>query len=108
MSGSAPMTGPQVRALLALQTACAASASGLVSPREIAHALWPNSPGWAKRSWRKGSNNGGALGATMPMKAATLLWRLWKRRLAAPDRRGRWRLTDSGGALARQLMEKPR
>jgi len=47
-----------------------------MSPRSIARALWPDSRGWERRSNRGSTPAGGALGATMPMKAATMLHRL--------------------------------
>lgn len=48
-----------------------------MAPREVARAMWPDSPGWDKVSRRGSTPAGGARGATMPMKAATLLHRLW-------------------------------
>ncbi len=47
-----------------------------VAPRQLAMLMWPDSPGWEKRSRRGSTPAGGALGATMPMKGATMLWRL--------------------------------
>lgn len=76
------LTPPQLRALTALRDisdkprGSAGRPRGSASPREIAHELWPDSPGWTRVSKRGATAAGGALGATMPMKAATLLWRL--------------------------------
>ena len=52
------------------------------APREVARAMWPDSVGWSKRTRKYGTNDPGALGGTMPMKAATVLWRLEDRGLA--------------------------
>jgi hypothetical protein len=104
MSDDAPMTGPQVRALLALQAACAASHDGTAMPGEVARLLWPYSYAWQRRP-RMGRRPGS--GARMGAVAARLLWKLDRRRLAV-QRHGLWRLTHAGVALARQLMETTR
>lgn len=59
-----------------------------VTPKQLAQALWPNSEAWSKRTrGRRTGTVNGAMGGTMPMKAATLLWRLHERGLAEqPDR----------------------
>lgn len=92
------LTGPQARTLAALATATAPREGSThvpaASPRQIAHALWPDSPAWERRTNMRGGRNG-AVGGTMPMKAATLLWRLADRGLASQDDGG-WRLTDAG------------
>jgi hypothetical protein len=70
----------------------------------LAEALWPDSPGWDRRSRRMATPAGGALGATMPMKAASLLWRLHRKGYAALAPAGfweshntnRWEITASG------------
>lgn len=48
------------------------------SPREVARQSWPDSVGWTKTT-RKYGGHTGAVGGTMPMKAATVLWRLHER-----------------------------
>lgn len=73
--------------------------------------LWPDSEGWDKRSSR-GSNRTkqGALGATMPMKAAQVLARLQARSCADCDLDGNWEPTLRGkGVLAgtNQPLPKP-
>lgn len=47
-----------------------------ISPRNVAKALWPDSPAWGKRTRRYGRNANGAVGGTMPMNAAKILNRL--------------------------------
>lgn len=46
------------------------------SPRQVAEMLWPDSPAWEKRTRFRATSNQGALGGTMPMNAAKILWRL--------------------------------
>ncbi|MFC8921717.1 hypothetical protein [Cellulosimicrobium sp. NPDC057127] len=106
MSEQAPtLTPPQERALVALRDLCdelvgtGQVPAAFAAPREVAYALWPDSPGWAKRSRRRDGAGPGSTGATMPMKAATLLWRLLRHGLAAKESRvgGReWYVTDAG------------
>jgi hypothetical protein len=97
------LTYPQARALAVLYNRT--HNGGVVYPRELAEALWPDSRGWDRRSRRMATPAGGALGATMPMKAATLLWRLHRRgyaQLAGTRFHGerlntnRWEITASG------------
>lgn len=71
-----------------------------VVPWEMAMEMWPDSPGWNRRSRRSSTPAGGALGATMPMKAATLLWRLHRKGLANLEGHNRWSPTRSGEAEA--------
>lgn len=71
------MTGPQRRALEAIQV-------GPKTARQVAQALWPDSPAWQKRT-RKRLGRNGALGGTMPMKAGALLRRLERLGLANED-----------------------
>lgn len=100
------LTPAQARALRALADLCDAPHGtdqvpwGYAVPREVAYALWPNSEGWEKVSRRGSTPAGGARGATMPMKAATLLWRLHGLGLAQNEyRRSRpWTVTDKGRA----------
>lgn len=99
------LTAPQRRALETLRDLIDAKPEfpgydRTVNPRAVAQALWPDSPGWDKRSSRRSTPAGGAMGATMPMKAATLLWRLWNYRLVQhdPNRTGSngWTITEKG------------
>jgi DNA-directed RNA polymerase subunit M/transcription elongation factor TFIIS len=41
-----------------------------VPGQAIARKLWPDSPGWERRTRRHGTNHPGQLGGTMPMKGA--------------------------------------
>lgn len=103
------LTGPQMRALQALADlsdephGTAGIAWGYSTPKAVAKRLWPDSPGWGKVSSRRSNRvKTGAYGATMPMKAATLLWRLSARGCAecAFDS-NKWTVTDRGrGVLA--------
>jgi len=93
---SAGLTDAQMRALRALDDLERARA--LTHPRDVARALWPDSPGWEQRARRGSTAAGGALGATMPMKAATVLWRLHARG-CAQETSGRWRVTALGRAV---------
>lgn len=105
-----PLTKPQARMLRVLADE-ADAADALVAekgdslyagrrymaPREVAKALWPDSPGWGKRSHRGSTPAGGAMGATMPMKAATLLWRLCPHYTRQRAGHGAcWTITDAG------------
>lgn len=103
--GDVNLTRPQALMLAALAKACTKDGQPLArkaSPRELARARWPDSPGWQRVSNRRSTPAGGALGATMPMKAATVLWRLHTHGLA--DRVGAsydhlanlWQPTRSG------------
>lgn len=47
-----------------------------IAPRRLAELLWPDSPAWQRRTRFGAVSNQGALGGTMPMNAAKLLWRL--------------------------------
>ena len=47
-----------------------------VAPAQVARASWPDSVGWTRRTRKFGTNDPGAVGGTMPMKAATVLHRL--------------------------------
>lgn len=72
-----------------------------VPPRQLAMRRWPNSPAW-KRLTRVRGSKPGALGGTMPMKAATVLWKLEAHGLATRegtpyDRLANlWLITDAG------------
>jgi hypothetical protein len=56
-----------------------------IAPRRLAELLWPNSPAWEKRTRFRATSNQGALGGTMPMNAAKLLWKLNEHRLMYLD-----------------------
>ncbi|MDF2915887.1 MAG: hypothetical protein K0S70_104 [Microbacterium sp.] len=62
-----------------------------LSPREFAMLMWPDSPAWHKRTRKFGGRDPGAVGGTMPMNGARLLWRLFDLKLAYRDETGRWR-----------------
>lgn len=96
------LTPPQQAALRALAAACdaphgtAALPWGHASARQVARLMWPESPAWTKRTHRRGASGGaGAVGGTMPMKAAAVLWRLHAAGLVDEDDR-RWSLTAAG------------
>lgn len=108
-STATPLTKPQLRALAALRDISDAprgpglSAPGKAVPRQVALALWPDSLGWKRVSRRRTTGRGeagGALGATMPMKAATLLWRLKAAGMAWAERDSNaWTITQRGRDL---------
>ena len=84
---SKPLTAPQEKMLAVLRSINDGGnrPDGRLrsaAPREVAKAMWPDSVGWSKRTRKYGTNDPGALGGTMPMKAATVLWRLEDRGLA--------------------------
>lgn len=96
------LTDPQMLALAAVREQARKQrgrAFDPVSPREIALLLWPDSPAWDRRP-RRHDGRSGALGGTMPMKAATLLWRLKQRGLVTTDPHNNlWTLTGRGQAV---------
>lgn len=69
---------------------------GRTYPRAIALGLWPDSPGWKKRSRRGAGAGNGAMGAGMPMAAANAMWRLWKLGLAEHPEGNYWAITSRG------------
>lgn len=75
-----PLTEPQRLMLAALSEACDHEAYGdrKASPRQLAQMRWPDSEAWKRRTNMRGGRNG-AIGGTMPMKAATVLYRLQER-----------------------------
>ena len=85
MSEQPKLTAPQQRGIDILR-----AAARPMSPREFAMAMWPTSVGWTKRTRKFGGRDPGAMGGTMPMKGATLLWRLHDLRLARRTDNGRW------------------
>lgn len=97
------MTAPQRRALEALVAlsdkpwGTAQRPHGWATPSAVAQFLWPDSEGWTKASRRGSTPAGGALGATMPMKAAKLLWRLFDLHYAYRESDGnQWYPTSEG------------
>lgn len=105
---SEPLTGPQSRALAVLGE----QDSRAIAPREMARALWPDSEAWTKRTrGRRTGTIAGAVGGTMPMKAARLLWALHERGLAEKEDRDTnlWYLTRLGEqVLAGEAEPKPK
>lgn len=94
------LTQPQINALRALRDLCdepigtAKRPAGYASPRSVARLMWPDSVGWTKRTRKYGGSDPGAVGGTMPMKAAAVLWRLYPR--FATCERNRWTITFAG------------
>lgn len=104
MSATKRLTWPQCNALRALRDACdqlqgtAQVPAEYATPAQIARMLWPDSDGWKRASNRGATTAGGAMGATMPMKAAVVLRRLRELRCAEihPVGRNRWSITQGG------------
>jgi hypothetical protein len=96
-----PLTTAQRNALKALTACCdtalgtSGTPLGYTYSRAVAFELWPNSIAWNRRA-RRHDGRSGALGATMPMKAATMLWKLQARGLATLEGTARWSVTDLG------------
>lgn len=90
MSG---LTAPQLKALTILASP---REGAFVTPREVEHPMSQDVTDWAKRSRRFATAVGGALGATMPMKGATMLWKLRDRGLAQLDGTNHWQITEKG------------
>lgn len=63
-----------------------------ISARQVAYVMWPDSPGWKKRThMRRGRN--GAVGGAMPLAAGRILSRLATLGLIERDGdSNRWRL----------------
>lgn len=110
------LTDPQMRALTAVYN-LSGEADGrceMVTPRQIALVLWPNSPAWDRRPHRADGHFGGR-GGTMPMNAGRLLRYLYSRGLVRRhEKRNLWSLTARGldtihaarGALTLPTLEK--
>lgn len=94
------LTGPQAAMLATLRDACDKNPSGRAAPRQLAKMRWPSSEAWNRRTRFGATSNQGAVGGTMPMKAATLLWRLHDKRMASKDlfehRNNLWEITEFG------------
>lgn len=93
------LTDPQMRALKAVREQARkhrGRSTDPVSPRQVALILWPDSPGWDRRP-RRNDGRSGALGGTLPMSAAKLLWRLRERGLVQIDPHSSWwSITERG------------
>lgn len=79
-----PLTAPQERALAVLRE------HQPLSPKEFALLMWPDSSAWSQRT-RGRDRRSGALGGTMAMKGARMLWTLHDLHLALQDHNGQWR-----------------
>lgn len=105
-----PLTEPQQRALRVLSELAGTDRS--TTPRDVALALWPDSEAWTKRTrGRRTGTIAGAVGGTMPMKAARVLWALNERGLADKEDRDSnlWFLTPLGEqVLAGTAEPKPK
>ena len=69
---------------------------GALAPRELAKLMWPDSPAWNRRT--KGRRTGtiaGAVGGTMPMLGAKMLWKLFELNYASQQGRV-WFITERG------------
>ena len=86
------VTEPQLRVLRIL--ADEGTPRGGLSAFEVARFMWPDSDGWKKQP-RRHDGRAGGLGATMPMKAGTILNRLWTRELVGKGAYV-WSITDAG------------
>lgn len=93
-----PLTGPQTKMLRVLRDLNGnADSPRSAAPRAVAKAMWPDSVGWTKRTRKFGGRDPGAVGGTMPMKAATVLWRLEARGCASIAYDANlWSITDRG------------
>jgi hypothetical protein len=108
---SEPLTAPQRRALELL--AALTDTKAAVSPKDLAKALWPDSDAWNKRNrGRRTGTISGAVGGTMPMNAARLLWTLRERGLTNKEDNANadlWFVTTLGeGVLAGTAEPKPK
>lgn len=109
MQVTAPkLTGPQKAMLEVVFDLVGGHAySNEFSPRQAAKARWPESPAWKRRTHMHGGHQG-AVGGTMPMNAAVILWRLEKHGLVGTsyDVVSRWHLTSKGRDLVTELRSK--
>lgn len=74
MTDQITLTKPQALMLAALREATEGNRPA--APRQLAQMRWPDSVAWTRRTRKFGTNDPGAVGGTMPMKAATVLWKL--------------------------------
>lgn len=77
------LTAPQRKGLTLLQE------HQPVSPRQFAQRMWHESPAWSHRTNKRGGH-AGAIGGTMPMKGARMLWTLRDLGLARQDDTQKW------------------
>jgi hypothetical protein len=76
---------------------------GKLAPRDFAREMWPDSPAWNRRTRGSGSaNRAGAVGGTMPMNGAKVLWSL-NYLACASHENGIWFITERG----RQRLTEP-
>jgi hypothetical protein len=68
---------------------------GETTARVVAEHLWPDSPGWHRTSKRSGAGGGGAYGVGLPMRAGSILGKLWKQGLVSHGR-SLWKIKKSG------------
>ncbi|AYD87329.1 hypothetical protein SEA_VALENTINIPUFF_27 [Microbacterium phage ValentiniPuff] len=80
-----PMTKPQEHAYEVLKE------HGPLHPREFARRMWPDSKAWGLRT-RGRNNHPGAMGGTMPMKGAVMLWKLHDLQLSQRNHNGSWQV----------------
>lgn len=101
----AALTEPQALMLAALAYVCRDGDDPLAAkaaPGQLARLRWPDSPAWNRRTRFGAVANQGAMGGTMPMKAATVLHRLADRGLARrvgssyDDLANLWQPTERG------------
>jgi hypothetical protein len=65
-------TGDEGMTLTETKVVALLMAAGPLTARQVAYALWPDSPGWAKRTKMHRGRNG-AVGGAMPMRAGRIL-----------------------------------
>lgn len=83
------MTQTERKVLLFLQR------HGETTARVVAMHLWPDSPGWGRTSKRSGAGGGGAYGVGLPMRAGSILGRLWKQKLVSHGPQ-LWNINEGG------------
>jgi hypothetical protein len=92
-----PLTPFRLRALAILRDVTDRSSFSRMTGRSMAKALWPNSPAWEKRTRRRGGGNqSGAVGGTMPMKGAKVLWDFQTEGLAFQEIDREWTISERG------------
>lgn len=73
---------------------------GNVTPAQLARLMWPDSPAWHRRT--KGRRTGtiaGAVGGTMPMLGAKVLWALLDKGYVMNLEHNIWEPTIKGKAV---------
>lgn len=93
----APLTPAQDKAVRLLYTEAKRTTWPIemrdFAPRQVAELLWPDSPAW-NQCTRGRNNRSGAMGGTMPMNAAKILWRLRDLGMTQTHSMG-WSLTNA-------------